>query len=233
MVRDITDFTFTTDTGASLNFDFNNDGTTEFTFSEFDSSIESYFNPNNVNFVTVGTMATSNWDVMKSLNTGVVVGSGSNFAAEGDAYINPFWAGTSDMFPNGDSYIGTTFKIGNNKYYGWILVNSNNGTITVKSYAYNDVPNQSIKTGQTLGTTEASNIDFQLSIFPNPVQEIINIKTNEKIISKSVINANGQMILNDRSKNNQLNVQQLASGVYFLEITTENNKKNIQKFIKK
>lgn len=231
VVKDITDFTFTP--GSSLNFDFNSDNTPEFTFSEFDGAIETYFDHNNVNFVGCGTLDTGSWDVIKSLNIGININSSSNFSAQGDAYINPFWASANEMFPNGDTYIGTTFKIGNNRHYGWILVNSNNGTITVKSYAYNDVPNQGIKTGQTLGVSESNNNTVSISIFPNPAQESIQIKTEEKIIGKTILGSNGQIISKELNGKNTIDVQYLAPGLYFLEIETGNREKTIKKFIKK
>jgi hypothetical protein len=66
VVRDIPDFTFTTD--ASLDFDFNNDGTAEFTFSESGGTVGAMFNSDEINFVTYGTIDDGEgWDVIKSL----------------------------------------------------------------------------------------------------------------------------------------------------------------------
>ena len=82
--------------------------------------------------------------VIRPLTAGTSINSSGVFGALGDAYINPFWADAEQMFPNGDSYIGTTFKIGSSKHYGWILVHVNNDVITIKKYAYNNVANQGI-----------------------------------------------------------------------------------------
>ena len=113
VVKDIPDFTFTSN--ASLDFDFNSDGTIEFSFQEMGGSIGTFFDSNNVNFIGCGSLASGyGWDVMKSLNTGFLISSSSSFDCQGDAYINPSWANTIDIFPAGDSYIGTKFKIGTN-----------------------------------------------------------------------------------------------------------------------
>ena len=110
VVRDITDFTFTSD--ATLDFDFNNDGTAEFTFSESGGTVGAMFDSESINFITYGTIDSGEgWDVIKSLTTGTNINSTGVFGAEGDAYINPFWASAGQMFPSGDSYIGTFFKI--------------------------------------------------------------------------------------------------------------------------
>ncbi len=139
VVRDITDYTFSS-TNNMLSFDFNSDSTDEFTFNFNQNtglSCVFYTNPD-LNFVTTGTFASSHgWDVMKSLPNNTLINNASNFASQGDAYFNPGWAYASEMFPVGDSYVGTKFKIGTNIYYGWILVNSTGGQtgiITVKSY---------------------------------------------------------------------------------------------------
>ena len=103
IVRDIPDFAFASN--ATLDFDFNNDGTAEFTFSEMDGSVGSTFNSDNVNFITFGTMdAGEGWDVIKPLTAGTNINSSGVYGALGDAYINPFWASANQMFPSGDSY---------------------------------------------------------------------------------------------------------------------------------
>ena len=64
---------------------------------------------------------------------------------------------------NGDLYIGTQFDIGNNTYFGWILVSYDaNKTLTIKSYAYEDTPNTAIIAGDTgSGTVSVASISVQ------------------------------------------------------------------------
>jgi hypothetical protein len=234
IVRDIPDYTFST-TNNNLPFDFNSDGTNEFIFQFYDY-VGSVFIPANVNFVGTGTLASQHgWDVMKSLPINTVVGSLSLFPALGDSYINPFWSYTNEKFPMGDSYIGTTFKIGTSKYYGWILVSSTGGAagiITVKSYAYNNVADQSINTGQTtLGIDGFSLIKY--NIFPNPVNDIFTINSylNTTEFKVSIIDINGK-IINLTSSNDLFNISQLNAGIYFIRIEDNQGNSEIKKVVK-
>jgi len=231
VVRDIPDFTFSN--GNSLNFDFNNDGIAEFTFNDEAGTVSSYFDSNNVNFFGTGTFNSGHgWDVIKFLSLNTPINSSSTFDAQGDTYINAPWANTNELFPNGDSYVGTTFKIGTNRYYGWILVNVNGSVIKVKSYAYNDIANQSINAGQTtvLAVTAFSNFEF--SFYPNPVENFIYINSFETISNAKAIDMNGRTISLEIN-NALINTEKLPTGIYILELTSSNKKSAIRKIVKK
>lgn len=231
VVRDIADFTFTNNN--SLNFDFNNDGITEFTFNEEGGPISCYFDPQNVNFFGTGTLASGHgWDIMKSLPLNTVIGGSGTFDAQGDAYINALWANANELFANGDSYIGTTFKIGGNRHYGWILINTTGSVIKVKSYAYNTVVNQSINAGQTTSLSVAGFSDFDFSVYPNPATDIITINSLETISQAQAIDVTGKTIFLPVTLNS-ITTQNLATGVYVLKLTSDTNKKAFRKIIKK
>lgn len=231
IVKDITDFTFTPD--SSLAFDFNSDGTAEFTFEEM-GNVGVFYNSTNVNFIGHGTIASGyGWDVIKFLTAGTSISSTSLFAGEGDAYINPFWAHTSDIFPSGDSYIGTKFKIGAATYYGWILVSSTGGAsgiITVKSYAYNNVANGSITAGQTLSSADFT-ADFNLKAYPNPTKAIVHIQTEKNIIYISVSNITGA-VFKVNLLDNTLDLSPFSAGIYFLNVVSDANERSVVKIIK-
>ncbi|MCG2610395.1 T9SS type A sorting domain-containing protein [Flavobacterium sp. SM15] len=231
VVRDIADFTFSN--GNSLNFDFNSDGTTEFTFFDEDGSVSVYYNSNSVNFYGTGTLASGHgWDIIKSLSLNTPINSSSTFDGQGDAFINAPWANPNETFPNGDSYVGTTFKIGTNRYYGWILVNVNAGVIQVKSYAYNDSANQSINAGQTTALSMNDFSGFDFSLYPNPATNFITIKSSETITRAKAIDVTGRTIslnLNDAL----INTEKLPAGIYILELSSDTNKIAVQKIVKK
>ena len=232
IVRDIPDFEFTPE--STYSFDFNNDGTSEFTFDEQNGSISCMFQYGQVDFVGVGTLDSGyGWDKMKALAYNTLIGPQSSFDAQGDAYINAPWGNAEDMFPAGDSYIGVKFKLGTNVHYGWILVNSTGGAegvITLKSYAYNDVANQSINAGQTtLGLNDAT--IAQIKMFPNPTQNVAYIQTEETIKGAILTNVKGE-VLSTKVVNNSIDLTALASGVYFVTIETTSNQKSTYKLIK-
>ncbi len=83
--------------------------------------------------------------------------------------------------------------------------------------------------GGTLFATQDFNNASNISIYPNPVSTILNVKT-EGNIETEIYDMNGRKVLTSSSKN--IDVQKLQSGTYSIKIN--NNKKSISlKFIKK
>ncbi|KFC21610.1 DUF5074 domain-containing protein [Chryseobacterium sp. FH1] len=78
-------------------------------------------------------------------------------------------------------------------------------------------------------TADVKKID--LSIYPNPTTEILNIKTLDKVLEVSIFDATGKQI-NAKIVNGQLNVNSLTKGNYILRIVT-NKAVYQEKFIKK
>lgn len=66
--------------------------------------------------------------------------------------------------------------------------------------------------------SEIASIDF--NVFPNPTANSIKITTEHKIERISIINLNGETILTTALKT--IDLSELSSGVYFVEVKTEN-----------
>ena len=62
-----------------------------------------------------------------------------------------------------------------------------------------------------------------LKIFPNPTSSFIHISTNEVIENLKIFNVKGQVILNEVQPGLTINVQHLPAGVYFVQLSNENN----------
>jgi len=71
-----------------------------------------------------------------------------------------------------------------------------------------------------------------ITIVPNPVSDILTIKTDEQIISIKVYNTEGKMIQTSRLDEGKVDVKHLPSGIYILSVQTINGHVN-KKFIKK
>lgn len=73
----------------------------------------------------------------------------------------------------------------------------------------------------TTGITELEN-DF-FTIYPNPANDFINIqsKTGSAILNVEIVDARGQVVSNSPVNGNQLSVSELADGVYFVRVTSE------------
>ncbi|MFP3596036.1 DUF5074 domain-containing protein [Chryseobacterium sp. SIMBA_029] len=73
-------------------------------------------------------------------------------------------------------------------------------------------------TTSTLATAEVKKLEF--SIYPNPVADILTIKTQEKVLNVSLYDASGKLI-NTEFNNGQINVSMLPKGMYILKAVTD------------
>ncbi|MCW3788143.1 right-handed parallel beta-helix repeat-containing protein [Plebeiibacterium sediminum] len=76
---------------------------------------------------------------------------------------------------------------------------------------------------------EASN-NYGITVFPNPVIDIVHILTDQTILNISIYSTNGQFLKQVQSVD-QINISELINGVYILRIQTS-SKETIQKIIK-
>lgn len=82
-----------------------------------------------------------------------------------------------------------------------------------------------------LSTSEIVKSNEMLSIYPNPVSDILNIKTKEKVQSASIFDMSGRKI-EARVMDNTVDVTSLERGTYIINIQTEKGTTS-EKFIKK
>ena len=80
-----------------------------------------------------------------------------------------------------------------------------------------------------LSTTESENSQ-SVKIYPNPVQDYLNISGLTNSQNYSIINAAGQKVMNGTvSKDEKIDAQKLSSGLYFLLLESGNKIKFIKK----
>lgn len=82
-----------------------------------------------------------------------------------------------------------------------------------------------------LATAETKNDKGNLSIYPNPVQDILHIKSGEEIIKAEIYDATGRIMNAKSVKSNAVNVSELAKGSYIIKLFSK-DKTMVQKFIK-
>lgn len=104
-------------------------------------------------------------------------------------------------------------------------------TIVISFNSNGKLVEKSITTNvtNTLGTDKFDRIEF--TIYPNPVSDILNIKTQDEILNVIIYDISGRQI-NTRVNNNQVDVSDLTKGFYIINIVT-NRASYQQKFIKK
>jgi hypothetical protein len=106
--------------------------------------------------------------------------------------------------------------------------------ITNTAYIYFDF-NSPIVTNTTLNTIEfltgvAENNDYQLGVFPNPTNSLVNIVFEDKLSSElnlRIMNVAGQLVYSEEAINFNgkyskiVNLNTLQQGIYLLEIRTD------------
>lgn len=74
--------------------------------------------------------------------------------------------------------------------------------------------------------------DLGIKVYPNPVQDIININSEDAIEKAEIFNVSGQNVLS-ASFTSQISVASLPAGYYILKVKLENGKAATHTFIKK
>lgn len=224
-----------TSPASSYQLDLDNDATPDFSIDAYEvgSDNQILLKMLHANAETVPLMAAT-VNVIDAKNYGDTLGA---WWQSYDSYIfhNPEF---TTMAMSGYKYIGLRLFKNGNYYYGWVQVKvfiSSVGLIEIVNYAFEDIPNTKITAGQTVSSPtnieEFNNNEF--TIYPNPVKDIVSIS----IASKTVINTinlysvTGKLIKEIQLPKNQIDLSNLKSGIYFIEVISE-NKKEILKLIK-
>lgn len=74
-----------------------------------------------------------------------------------------------------------------------------------------------VKVVSTLGLTEVK--DAKTAIYPNPVKDVMNIGTADKVLGVSIYSAEGKLVKTTDAKS--VNVADLAKGVYIVKVKTD------------
>ncbi|WP_395076819.1 ELWxxDGT repeat protein [Flavobacterium sp.] len=84
-----------------------------------------------------------------------------------------------------------------------------------------------------LSTQENFINDYKFTIFPNPVNSILNLQNLDNIVidKVSITDLTGKKVLEQNTNSNTVNVENLQNGIYLLQIFSEGNN-SVTKFIK-
>lgn len=112
----------------------------------------------------------------------------------------------------------------------WSWGNNLFGSLGDGTNASKNVPT-AVNCPPSLGVVEMGN-KGRLNIYPNPTKEKLQIEISTKVISISVLDVNGRLVLSSNNRNNTINVSGLQSGIYFLDVITEEGLLLHSKFVK-
>lgn len=152
---------------------------------------------------TTGTWSADNWYRVK------IVGTATGLTY----YLNDTQIYTGNFFLNynfdemafvHDNYSGSA-------YIDRIAINNEGGVLSTKD--------------------DVKIIKNMLSIYPNPTSDILNIKTDSKINSVSVVDITGKKV-NVKLEDGKIDVRSLPAGIYLINVETKDGI-STEKFIKK
>ncbi len=167
-------------------------------------------------------------------------------------------SGNGGQWQEGIGFLGVKFEIGEATHYGWIELdvlggtvahgdNTNNFNFIVKSFAYEDCPDISIRMGEkTLSFCEDVSIESQsktfdsVSIYPNPIQNKSFIEFTSLVhtnLQVELVGYHGQNIRNvfncdivkEKKYKIDLDTDELANGVYFLRFVVQEEEVLVKK----
>lgn len=94
---------------------------------------------------------------------------------------------------------------------------------------YGQAEDYTINIQENLGTGEF--IKNNLSLYPNPTNDFVNIQSETAIKDVKVYNQLGQLIISQ--KQNRINLSDTTAGIYMVHVSLENGTSTTQKIIKK
>jgi hypothetical protein len=102
-------------------------------------------------------------------------------------------------------------------------------TLAEGIYTYNTVARNGNKYSQPAFVTVVNGLvevvemeTMKVSVYPNPTSGILNVEIGENF-NATIYNYQGQVVMRNNISNGQIDMSKLSSGVYFVEIRTNNN----------
>lgn len=227
--------------GNSVFIDLNDDMVNDFEIIQETTSYGTYTGISTYGFTASNVVkqdhSTFGVELATALSASDNISSGSEWSTANYSLglqSNSYFGGDIGYFGGqGDKYIGVRFDISGSVHYGWILVNvaSDASSTTVKSYAYNTTPNESLEAGQTSIVSSVSpELENSLTLYPNPTSDILNVKA-DGVESIAIIDGLGNQVIEEESKSS-VNISDLVPGLYTAVISTINGAV-VKQFVKK
>ncbi len=125
-----------------------------------------------------------------------------------------------------DKYLALKIQVSGSIYYGWarLDVDSSGFPITIKDYAFNSIPDQTILAGQTMTTGIIENsFASSIHLFPNPADNhlIIDLGSHNEEVQVTIADITGKVVYTTKATDTQrveVNTSHLPVGIYVVHI---------------
>ena len=101
--------------------------------------------------------------------------------------------------------------------------------LKIYNYVLDQADITSLYNNNTLSSSDFAQNNLEVSLYPNPVNDVLNIETTLEVKSVEIYNIQGQKVLSSNQK--QINVSDLAAGMYMVRIQDAENNSAIKKVI--
>lgn len=101
------------------------------------------------------------------------------------------------------------------------------------AYNYGQIEDYTVNVQGTMGVDDITKTD-NISIYPNPVKDILHIVQKDSISKVEIYDLSGKLIQQSNTNSNavEVNVQTLVKGVYLLKVISNNGKTQTTKLVK-
>ena len=100
-------------------------------------------------------------------------------------------------------------------------------------YAYNHTDGQVVIINEDNSGLSIADVNSNTTVFPNPVVNLIHVKSESEIIEVSLLDVNGRIVANFTDVNKPLNIGHLSSGIYVVKVKDEYGNTSVNKVVKK
>ncbi len=195
-----------------------------------------------------GNSANGNGLAFRPISTLYFENGGANLEL-GDANTNNVWIhyvctydGTTAkvykdgaLFSSGAKTFNTInnsdiFKLGTAETGAVTYFNGAIDDLKIYNYVLNATEISNLHTSNMLTSENFDTNNLEVGVYPNPVNDVLNIDTKEEVLSVEVYALQGQKVLS--SKQNKINVSELPAGIYLVRIEDVNNNIATKKIIK-
>ena len=139
---------------------------------------------------------------------------------------SPLWQTRGNWNGASDKYVPLQLDVSSQKYYGWARLDAatNAMSFTVKDYAYNSIPNQSILAGEPIATgINENSFAASINLFPNPANNHLSIAlgSNNKKVEVAIADITGKIVYTTtivETDKVEVNTNEFAEGIYIVQI---------------
>jgi len=222
--------------GNDYFLDLNNDGTDDFRIYH-DGGSNLFISPTAANNQVLGS-GSSTYAYPYVLSNGGVISSGATGSWFNNGLSNGYQSLNYGNCTYGnwcnitDGYLGLRFDVGGSLHYAWarLDVDQDGANWSVKEYAYNETPNQSINAGQQTLSVNSQSIEQVKIVALNKSIGLYNLSNST---SYTLYSMTGQKVLGGITSESihVIEANTMASGIYLIEIEDQETKARIKKKI--